>query len=57
MMNLIFRKVVAVAGLMPFCMAASAGNMELERFMPYSMAWNGKREMASCWCSLSSRMW
>ena len=27
MMNLIFRKVVAVAGLMPFCMAASAGNM------------------------------
>ena len=26
-MNLIFRKVVAVAGLMPFCMVASAGNM------------------------------
>ena len=26
-MNLIFRKVVAVAGLMPLCMVASAGNM------------------------------
>ena len=27
MMNSLFRKVVAVAGLMPFCMVASAGNM------------------------------
>ena len=26
-MNSLFRKVVAVAGLMPLCMVASAGNM------------------------------
>ena len=27
MRNSLFRKIVAVAGLMPFCMVASAGNM------------------------------
>lgn len=26
-MNSLFRKVIAVVGIMPFCMAASAGNM------------------------------
>lgn len=56
-MNSLFRKVVAVAGLMPLCMVASAGNMGAGEVHAVFNGLEWQKGMVSCWCSLSSRMW